>query len=104
VAPEDCIGSALRMPKKIDRYQRWDFEKCVEWFEYNQAEISNPAHFMKMYTEKTKQRNKRNANEAREALTNMAHEPKYERKLPIIDWLNSKKMDSVLQKMGVLKS
>jgi len=101
---QDAYTIALRMSKKIDRYQRWDFERCVEWFEYNQAEISNPAHFMKMFAEKSKQRKERNDYIAKEALTNMEHKQKYESKLPIIDWLNSKKMDSVLQKMGVLKS
>jgi hypothetical protein len=100
---QDAYTIALRMPKKIDRYQRWDFEKCVERFEYNQAEISNPAHFMKLFAEKSKQRKERNDYEAKEALTNMEHAQKYERKLPIIDWLNNKKMDSILQKMGALK-
>ncbi|MBE7106403.1 Replicase RepFR55 [Bacillus cereus] len=100
---QDAYTIALRMPKKIDRYQRWDFEKCVERFEYNQAEISNPAHFMKLFAEKSKQRKERNDYEAKEALTNMEHAQKYETKLPIIDWLNNKKMDSILQKMGALK-
>lgn len=103
LAEQDAYTIALRMPKKIDRYQRWDFEKCVEWFEYNQAEISNPAHFMKMFDQKSKKRQERRDYEATEALNNMKHEQKYERKLPIIDWLNNKKMDSILQKMGVLK-
>ncbi|MED1569577.1 Replicase RepFR55 [Bacillus paramycoides] len=100
---QDAYTIALRMPKKIDRYQRWDFEKCVEWFEYNQAEISNPAHFMKMFAEKSKQRKERNDYEAKEALTNMEYAQKYEGKLPIIDWLNNKKIDSILQKMGALR-
>ncbi|PEF71746.1 Replicase RepFR55, partial [Bacillus pseudomycoides] len=101
---QDAYTIALRMPKEIDRYQRWDFEKCVEWFEYNQAEISNPAHFMKMFAEKSKQRKERNDYEVKESLTNMEHEQKCESKLPLIDWLNSKKMDSILQKMGALNS
>ncbi|MGG0763329.1 Replicase RepFR55 [Bacillus paramycoides] len=100
---QDAYTIALRMPKKIDRYQRWDFEKCVEWFEYNQAEISNPAHFMKMFAEKSKQRKEHNDYEAKEALTNMEYAQKYESKLPIIDWLNNKKIDSILQKMGALR-
>ncbi|MGE7858176.1 Replicase RepFR55 [Bacillus sp. NPDC094064] len=100
---QDAYTIALRIPQRIDRYQRWDFEKCVEWFEYNQAEISNPAHFMKMFAEKSKQRTERNDFEAKKALTNMDHAQKYESKLPIIDWLNNKKMDSILQKMGALK-
>lgn len=100
---QDAYTIALRIPQRIDRYQRWDFEKCVEWFEYNQAEISNPAHFMKMFAKKSKQRTERNDYEVKKALTNMEHTQKYESKLPIIDWLNNKKMDSILQKIGALK-
>ncbi len=58
---------------------------------------------MKMFAKKAKQRTERNDYEAKKALTNMEHTQKYESKLPIIDWLNNKKVDSILQKIGALK-
>ncbi|PGE90680.1 Replicase RepFR55 [Bacillus pseudomycoides] len=88
----DAYTISLRMPKKIDRYQRWDFEKCVEWFEYNQAEISNPAHFMKMFAEKSKQRKERNAN--------VEFEEKYESKFNFHNWIDDPKFDPILQKLN----
>ncbi len=32
---------------------------CVQWFQFNKAEISNPAHFIKMFNQKSKQNHKR---------------------------------------------
>lgn len=66
---QDAYTIALRMPKEIDRYQRWDFEECVGWFEYNQAEISNPAHCMKMFAEKSKQRKERSNSDAQKEIS-----------------------------------
>lgn len=83
---------ALRMPRNIDTYQRWDFEECIKWFKYNNAETSNPAHFMKMYTEKTKQRNKRNAN--------VECEEKYETKFNFYNWIDDPKFDPILRKLN----
>ncbi len=88
----DAYTIALRMPKKIDRYQRWDFEKCVEWFEYNQAEISNPAHFIKMFAEKSKQRKERNSN--------VKCEEKYETKFNFYNWIDDPKLDPILRKLN----
>ncbi|MCI0767534.1 Replicase RepFR55 [Bacillus sp. TL12] len=89
---KDAYTIALRLPRNINTYQRWDFEKCVEWFEYNQAEISNPAHFMKMYTEKTKQRNEHN--------TNVEYVEKYESKLIFHNWVDDPKFDPILRKLN----
>lgn len=89
---KDAYTIALRMPRNIDTYQRWDFEKCVEWFEYNQAEISNPAHFMKMYTEKIKKRNERNAN--------VECEEKYESNFTFHNWVDDPKFDPILRKLN----
>ncbi|PFY98758.1 Replicase RepFR55 [Bacillus pseudomycoides] len=89
---KDAYTIALRMPRNINTYQRWDFEKCVEWFEYNQAEISNPSHFMKMYTEKTKQRNERNAN--------VEYVKKFESKLIFHNWVDDPKFDPILRKLN----
>ncbi|PGX96373.1 Replicase RepFR55 [Bacillus thuringiensis] len=52
---KDAYTIALRMPPYIDRYARWDFEECVQWFQYNEALNSNPAHFIKMFGQKSKQ-------------------------------------------------
>ncbi|CAI8822826.1 Replicase RepFR55 [Bacillus sp. IT-79MI2] len=89
---KDAYTIALRMPRNIDVYQRWDFEECIGWFKYNNAETSNPAHFMKMYTEKTKQRNERNAN--------VECEEKYESKFIFRNWVDDPKFDPILQKLN----
>ena len=52
---KDAYTIALRMPSYIDRYARWNFEECVQWFQYNEAQNSNPAHFIKMFRQKSKQ-------------------------------------------------
>ncbi|HDR8160082.1 TPA: Replicase RepFR55 [Bacillus cereus] len=64
LSENDAYTIALRLPPDIDRYTRWDFEVCVQWFQFNKAENSNPAHFIKMFNQKSKQkqeRRKRNA-------------------------------------------
>ncbi|QDQ03823.1 MULTISPECIES: Replicase RepFR55 [Bacillus] len=55
LSEKDAYTIALRMPHYIDRYARWDFEECVQWFQYNKAQNSNPAHFIKMFGQKSKQ-------------------------------------------------
>ncbi|MDC2867330.1 Replicase RepFR55 [Bacillus sp. BP-3] len=95
---QDAYTIALRMPKDIDCYQRWDFEKCVEWFQHNQAEISNPAHFMKMFFQKSKQRKERMDHKLQE-LDNTKFGEERKNKVQIYDWLNDPKMDTVLQKL-----
>ncbi|PEU23763.1 Replicase RepFR55 [Bacillus wiedmannii] len=59
LSEKDAYTIALRMPPYIDRYARWDFEECVQWFQYNEAQNSNPAHFIKMFGQKSKQNWKR---------------------------------------------
>ncbi|MBJ7968341.1 Replicase RepFR55, partial [Bacillus cereus] len=34
LSEKDAYTIALRMPHYIDRYARWDFEECVQWFQY----------------------------------------------------------------------
>lgn len=64
LSEKDAYTIALRMPPYIDRYARWDFEECVQWFQYNEAQNSNPAHFIKMFGQKFKQNwERRNQNE-----------------------------------------
>ncbi|MGN4931941.1 Replicase RepFR55 [Bacillus cereus group sp. MYBK14-1] len=55
LSEKNAYTIALRMPSYIDRYARWDFEECVQWFQYNEAQNSNPAHFIKMFGQKSKQ-------------------------------------------------
>ncbi|WP_283750624.1 Replicase RepFR55 [Bacillus cereus] len=55
LSEKDAYTIALRMPPYIDRYARWDFEECVQWFQYNEAQNSNPAHFIKMFGQRSKQ-------------------------------------------------
>ncbi|KAA0769148.1 Replicase RepFR55 [Bacillus sp. BB51/4] len=55
LSEKDAYTIALRMPPYIDRYARWDVEECVQWFQYNEAQNSNPAHFIKMFGQRSKQ-------------------------------------------------
>ncbi|OUB80900.1 Replicase RepFR55 [Bacillus wiedmannii] len=55
LSENDAYTIALRLPPNIDRYTRWDFEECVQWFHFNKADNSNPAYFMKMFVQKSKQ-------------------------------------------------
>ncbi|MGH1288779.1 Replicase RepFR55 [Bacillus toyonensis] len=77
LSENDAYTIALRLPPDIDRYTRWDFEECVQWFQFNKAENSNPAHFIKMFNQKSKQnqdRRKRNAQNTSSLLdTNNSH-------------------------------
>ncbi|EOP46453.1 hypothetical protein [Bacillus cereus] len=59
LSENDAYIIALRLPPDIDRYTRWDIEECVQWFQFNKAEISNPAHFIKMFNQKSKQNQER---------------------------------------------
>uniref|UniRef100_UPI00402AA0A2 Replicase RepFR55 n=1 Tax=Bacillus sp. DX2.2 TaxID=3073452 RepID=UPI00402AA0A2 len=75
---KDAYTIALRMPSDIDRYARWDFEECVQWFQFNKAENSNPAHFMKMFNQKSKQNWKRRSRESKEKISLYGTNPKSE--------------------------
>ncbi|WP_259418147.1 Replicase RepFR55 [Bacillus toyonensis] len=59
LSENDAYTIALRLPSNIDRYTRWDFEECVQWFQFNKADNSNPAHFIKMFVQKSKQNQER---------------------------------------------
>jgi len=59
LSENDAYTIALRLPPDIDRYTRWDFEECVQWFQFNKANNSNPAHFIKMFVQKSKQNHER---------------------------------------------
>ncbi|MCZ6943970.1 Replicase RepFR55 [Bacillus mycoides] len=59
LSENDAYTIALRLPTDIDRYTRWDFEECVQWFQFNKADNSNPAHFIKMFVQKSKQNQER---------------------------------------------
>lgn len=59
LSENDAYTIALRLPRDIDRYTRWDFEECVKWFQFNKANSSNPAHFIKMFVQKSKQNHER---------------------------------------------
>lgn len=52
ITEKDAYTIALRMPPDVDGEVKKTFEECVRWFEHNQADVSTPAHFIKMYTEK----------------------------------------------------
>ncbi|UIJ70186.1 Replicase RepFR55 (plasmid) [Bacillus cereus] len=52
ITEKDAYTIALRMPPDVDWEAKKTFEECVRWFEHNQADVSTPAHFIKMYTKK----------------------------------------------------
>ncbi|PGE04276.1 Replicase RepFR55 [Bacillus pseudomycoides] len=52
ITEKDAYTIALRMPADVDWEVKKTFEECVRWFGRNQADVSAPAHFMKMYTKK----------------------------------------------------
>lgn len=52
ITEKDAYTIALRMPPDVDGEVKKTFEECVRWFEHNQADVSTPAHFIEMYTEK----------------------------------------------------
>lgn len=64
ITEKDAYTIALRMPADIDRDTKKIFKDCVQWFEYNQADVSTPAHFIKMYTNSVKELRKRRTREA----------------------------------------
>lgn len=55
LSEKDAYTFTLRMLPYIDSYARWDFEECVQWFQYNEAQNSNPAYFIKMFGQQSKQ-------------------------------------------------
>ncbi|MGG0256422.1 Replicase RepFR55 [Bacillus toyonensis] len=59
LSENDAYTIALRLPLTINRYTRWNFEECVQWFQFNKADNSNPAHFIKMFVQKSKQNQER---------------------------------------------
>ena len=52
ITEKDAYTIAVRMPPDVDWEVKKTFEECVRWFEHNQADVSTPAHFIEMYTEK----------------------------------------------------
>lgn len=69
LSENDAYTIALRLPPDIDRYTRWDIEECVQWFQFNKAENSNPAHFIKMFAQKSKQNQDRRSREAKKEIS-----------------------------------
>ncbi|MEW4154385.1 Replicase RepFR55, partial [Bacillus thuringiensis] len=52
ITEKDAYTIALRMPPDVDWDVRKTFEECVRWFQFHKADVSTPAHFIKMYTKK----------------------------------------------------
>lgn len=52
ITEKDAYTIALRMPPNVDWEMKKTFEECVRWFQFHKANISTPAHFIKMYTKK----------------------------------------------------
>ncbi|MED1560091.1 Replicase RepFR55 [Bacillus paramycoides] len=52
ITEKDAYTIALRMPPDVDWEVKKTFEECVRHFEHVQSDVSTPAHFIKMYTNK----------------------------------------------------
>ncbi|MGG0321137.1 Replicase RepFR55 [Bacillus mycoides] len=52
ITKKDAYTIALRMPPDVDQEVRKTFEECVRHFEHTQSDVSTPAHFIEMYTNK----------------------------------------------------
>ncbi|MCQ6288681.1 Replicase RepFR55 [Bacillus cereus] len=52
ITEKDAYTIALRMPPDVDQEVRKTFEECVRHFEHTQSDVSTPAHFIEMYTNK----------------------------------------------------
>ncbi|MBJ8113222.1 Replicase RepFR55 [Bacillus cereus group sp. N6] len=52
ITEKDAYRIALRMPPDVDWEVRKTFEECVRHFEHTQSDVSTPAHFIEMYTNK----------------------------------------------------
>jgi len=52
ITEKDAYTIALRMPPDVDWEVRKTFEECVRYFEHTQSDVSTPAHFIEMYTNK----------------------------------------------------
>ncbi|ANN35867.1 Replicase RepFR55 (plasmid) [Bacillus thuringiensis serovar coreanensis] len=81
ITEKDAYTIALRMPADIDRDTKKIFKDCVQWFEYNQADVSTPAHFIKMYTNSVKELRKRRTREANEYFANTTLGKPYKSKI-----------------------
>ncbi|MEK4677868.1 MULTISPECIES: Replicase RepFR55 [Bacillus] len=81
ITEKDAYTIALRMPADPDRDTKKVFKDCVQWFEYNQADVSTPAHFIKMYTNSVKELRKRRTRKANEYFANTALRKPYKGKI-----------------------
>ncbi|MGQ0452245.1 Replicase RepFR55, partial [Bacillus sp. SS-TM] len=52
ITEKDAYTIALRMPPDVDWEVRKTFEECVRCFQFHTADVSTPAHFIKMFTKK----------------------------------------------------
>lgn len=52
IIEKDAYTIALRMPPDVDWEVKKTFEECVRHFEHTQSDVSTPAHFIEMYTNK----------------------------------------------------
>ncbi|HHL0974052.1 TPA: Replicase RepFR55 [Bacillus cereus] len=52
ITEKDAYTIALRMPPDIDWEVRKTFEECVRHFAHTQSDVSTPAHFIEMHTNK----------------------------------------------------
>ncbi|WP_410991029.1 Replicase RepFR55 [Bacillus cereus] len=52
ISEKDAYTIALRMPPDVDLEVKKTFEECVRHFEHTQSDVSTPAHFIEMYTNK----------------------------------------------------
>ncbi|PDZ10830.1 Replicase RepFR55 [Bacillus pseudomycoides] len=91
---KDAYIIALRLPPNLDSMgtsAKWALEESVDWFNENKADISKPAHFMKMFNQKRNKYQERRNHEEKAILSNAPYDQTFKSKIPFYDWVTIKK-------------
>lgn len=82
ITEKDAYTIALGMPADINRDTKKIFEDCVQLFEHTQSDVSTPAHFLKIYENRVKERRERLNREEKDRLTNTEFGKPFESTIP----------------------
>ncbi|MEH7052926.1 Replicase RepFR55 [Bacillus pseudomycoides] len=91
---KDAYIVALRLPPTLESMgtsAKWAFEESVDWFNENKADLSNPAHFMNMFTQKLNNYQERRNREAKAILSNIPYDQTFKSTIQFYDWVTIKK-------------
>ncbi|MGE6964030.1 Replicase RepFR55 [Bacillus thuringiensis] len=82
ITEKDAYTIALGMPADIHRDTKKIFEDCVQLFEHTQSDVSTPAHFLKIYANRVKERRERLNREEKDRLANTECGKPFESTIP----------------------